>query len=66
MLLHPLQEEALVEEPGVEVAVAAHVLAGEEAKEADTVVEGDDDNVVVGGFDNDTTAPVTVGICYVS
>ena len=39
VLLHPFEEETLIEEADIEVPVLAQLLAGQEAKEADAIVE---------------------------
>lgn len=49
MLLNPLEGEALVEEGRVGVAVGKHLGTVEPAKGAETVVEGDEDEILVKG-----------------
>ena len=46
VLLHPLEEEALIHQARVEGAVSSDLIARQEAKGADSIVEGDNDNVI--------------------
>lgn len=51
MVPNPFQGAALVEETDVEVSVVANLVAGKETKQANPVVEVDEDHVLVFGND---------------
>lgn len=45
VLLQPVQHLPLILQPGVEITVLAHALGREEAQDANTVIEVDEDDV---------------------
>lgn len=64
VLLHPVQRLSLIEEARIQVAVLPDILACQEAKGADAVVEVNKDNVMARALDN--LAPVEVRVRVIS
>jgi hypothetical protein len=66
VLLNPSEQEALVEQTGIEVTVRSDVLAGQETPETDAVVEVDVDEVLVRRGDEAGAVPVGISVLGVA
>ena len=61
VLLHPLHQSALVQEPDVQVAGFSYTLACKKAQSPDAIVEVDKDNVLTRLFDHLCAVPIGIG-----
>lgn len=66
VLLHPLQELALIKQADVEVAILADSFSGEETPKTNAIVEVNKDYPVARGLDETRAVPVGVGIARVA
>ena len=61
MRLHPVQEKSLIEQADIEVAILTDLFSCQKAKETNSVVEIDEDDVVPRCFEKFGAVPI--GIC---
>lgn len=62
VLLNPLQQRSLVQVTSIQVSIRLHLFAGEESPWTNTIVEGNDDDIMISCLDDGSTIHVRTGI----